>query len=127
MSIGERIQYKRKELNLTQKKLSIMTGIPITTISDYEKNKYEPNATNILKISNAIECTISWLICGKIENTEISTIELDIISMFGTLDERDKEDIIDILKMKYEKTRKRGKVSSQSEHIEENKNGSDIA
>ena len=117
MSIGNRIKHKRKELNMTQKELSDMTGIPTTTISDYEKDKYEPNATNILKISDVIKCKISWLVTGKIENFNISTTELDIISMFGTLDERDKEDILDILKMKYEKTIKRGKKLYQSEHI----------
>lgn len=105
MSIGERIRNERKTIYLTQRQLSDITGIPVTTISDYEKNKYEPNATNILKLSTALECSISWLISGKIENVKISIKELNMIRMFEDLDERDKEDILDILEMKHKKTK----------------------
>ena len=107
MTIGKRILNQRKKLKLTQKELSDMTGIPISTISDYEKDKSQPSAKNISKISKAVKSDISWLMCGEIENKNLSTIELDIINMFKALDERDKEDILDFMKIKYDKIKKR--------------------
>lgn len=46
-SIGYKIKERRIALNLTQKELSKLTGIGQSTISEWEKDTYEPTANSI--------------------------------------------------------------------------------
>lgn len=55
--------------------------------------------------------------------SNLSEIENDIIGMFRQLDERDKEDVFDSIKLKYDRSVKKGKSTSlYSTYTEENKN-----
>lgn len=56
--IGKIIKYMRNQNNISQEKLSIMTNIGRTTISDYEREKTDINFENFLKIANICDYEI---------------------------------------------------------------------
>lgn len=62
MDFGNRLRELRKQRNLSQMRLSDVSGIPQTTISDWEKSKYTPNVPQLRKIAKALEVSISELI-----------------------------------------------------------------
>ncbi|MCQ4924949.1 helix-turn-helix domain-containing protein [Tissierella carlieri] len=111
MSIGDRIRFKRKSLRLTIQELHEKTGLSIGNISDLENNKYSPSVATLLPLSKALKCSIDWLITGSnhednLQEFDCSDIEYKIIQMFRSLDERDKEDIFNLLDFKYNRTLK---------------------
>lgn len=89
MSLGERIKEKRKENRLTQKKLAdLLGGIDDSTISKWESNIYEPDATTIKRLSEILSVSPSYLISGKENSDEkISTAFYD----FDNLTDEEKE------------------------------------
>ena len=60
--IGEKIKLYRQLKNMTQKKLSELTGIHEVTIRQYEANKYSPKMINLEKIATALDVSPSDLI-----------------------------------------------------------------
>lgn len=60
--IGEKIKSYRLLKNMTQKKLSELTGIHEVTIRQYEANKYSPKMINLEKIATALDVSPSDLI-----------------------------------------------------------------
>ena len=59
------IKKKREELNLTQKELSEIVGIPQSTLSKYEKGKRQVKQNNMIKISKALKTTPQELFFEK--------------------------------------------------------------
>ena len=47
---------RRKELNMTQRDVSIASGITEATISKMERRKFNPSAKVLLKVSSALKC-----------------------------------------------------------------------
>lgn len=123
-NIGDRIKAKRKELDLTIKQVHEKTGLSVGNISDMENNKYAPSTSSLIPLSQALKCSIDWIITGsnyqedvrviEKENavSQYSEVECDLIDMFRTLKESDKEDVFEIMKLKYERTVKKGKIMS---------------
>lgn len=62
VQIGTRIKLLRKERNLKQYELSERTGIPCSTLANYENNKREPNQEQIEKIAGALGITVYKLL-----------------------------------------------------------------
>ena len=56
--IGKVIKYMRTQNNISQEKLSIMTNLGRTTISDYEREKTDINFENIEKIAKICDYEI---------------------------------------------------------------------
>lgn len=52
---------KKYTPNITQNELSKLTGIPASTISGYFAMRSTPNATNVQKLANALNCSIADL------------------------------------------------------------------
>ena len=50
--IGKTLKYMRQTNNISQEKLSLLTNIGRTTISDYEREKTDINFENIERIAN---------------------------------------------------------------------------
>lgn len=139
-SIGDRIKLRRKELNLTLKQVHEITGLSTGNLSDIENNKYAPSVVSLEPLSRVLGRSIDWIITGNDfktdESPSLSNIESDINSMFRELDDRDKEDVFDYIKMKFDKTVKKGTATSSystyTETLDEpkkdhNKKGSGIA
>ena len=60
-TLGERIRETRQRLCLTQKELSAMSGVPITTISCYEANKSDPSLFKLTCIADVLGVSLDWL------------------------------------------------------------------
>lgn len=58
MKISERIKKFREEKEITQKELSDLTGIPLTTIQKYERGIFEPKLDNLKKLIHILDMNI---------------------------------------------------------------------
>ena len=61
-TIGNRIKELRKEKNLTQKQLSTAINIAQSSISEWEKNSYEPTATAIKILAIYFDVSADYLL-----------------------------------------------------------------
>lgn len=133
MTIGERIRTRRKELNLTMKTIFEQENIKTGNLSELENDKYLPSVQTLIALSRVLECSIDWILTGKeytssdsktlnIENLKfeqgllcdgspLSNIEADLIAMFRLLPEEEREDIFDIVHLKYKRRIERKKES----------------
>ncbi|MDK2794458.1 MAG: HTH-type transcriptional regulator, cell division transcriptional repressor [Caldanaerobacter sp.] len=64
-SVGERIRYARKKNNLTIPALSKLTGLSPGNLSDLENNKSMPSSNALIKLKNALNVSIDWLLTGE--------------------------------------------------------------
>lgn len=133
MTIGERIRTRRKELNLTMKAIFERENIKTGNLSELENDKYLPSVQTLIALSRVLECSIDWILTGKeyessdsktlnIENLKfeqgllcdgspLSNVEADLIAMFRLLPEEEREDIFDIVHLKYKRRIERKKES----------------
>lgn len=56
--IGKILKYMRTQSNISQEKLSLMTNLGRTTISDYEREKTDINFENIERIAKLCDYEI---------------------------------------------------------------------
>ena len=64
MSYGERISKLRQSKNITQKELASKLYVTDKTISSWELNRTEPSIEMIIKLSEILECSASYLLYG---------------------------------------------------------------
>ena len=76
MTLCEKIVEIRKSKGITQKKLSELTGIPLTTLSRYEKTG-NIKSNNLHKIANALGVSLPELLGYTKTNNE------DLLSRFS--------------------------------------------
>lgn len=60
--IGKNIRKRRRDQDLTLKKLGEMSGLNLVQIHKYEQGKTEPGIKNLVKIAKALNCSIDDLI-----------------------------------------------------------------
>ena len=77
--IGNRIRQKRKELNLTQEKLSEILEISPTYISEIERGTGISSLATIANIAYVLELDLDYLIFG-VSNTNIDKTFSKLIS-----------------------------------------------
>lgn len=84
MNIGIRIKELRKERKITQKVLSIKTGIDQGTISNWERGRNEPDAQNRKKIADYFGVSEAELFgdfeIKNLSQRQISTNKIPVIS-----------------------------------------------
>ncbi len=73
MNLGKRISSSRKKLNLTQDSLANTLYVTNKTISSWEQNRTEPNLEMIIKLSEVLNCSASYLIYGNNTSSNIET------------------------------------------------------
>lgn len=93
MTLGERIAKIRKERGLTMNELSKLSEVSQTQISYYEADEQKPNAFFLLRIADALETSIVFLLKGDEANIfeqkmpEISTLsQSDLKSLVEHVD-----------------------------------------
>jgi transcriptional regulator with XRE-family HTH domain len=93
MSIGSRIQKRREELGLTQTDLAKRAGLKPPAISQYESGARSPSYEALVKLSNALDVTIDFLVTGESTKEEVITDQvtkvLSKIIQGLTVDKRD--------------------------------------
>lgn len=73
MNLGNRITKLRKNKNLTQDSLAEKLFVTNKTISSWESNRTEPSLETIIKLSEILECSASYLIYGDVTRSDIET------------------------------------------------------
>ena len=61
---GERIRFRRKALNLTQKAVAEKIAVSHVAISQWEKEETLPRGENLLRLAEALGCAPAWLVDG---------------------------------------------------------------
>ncbi len=90
MEIGDRIKQKRIENSLTLTQLSELTKINAGTLTKYEKGINKPTIENLIALSQKLSVSISWLIIGKEDLTNLSNDEINLLKKYNLLTEKNK-------------------------------------
>lgn len=112
-SIGERIRTRRKELHITQTQIRDATGISSGNMSGIESGKSLPSASALIELSKILDCSVDWILTGNSpisENVILSNIEEYLLNGFRALSKDDKDELIEILKMKLRKVQKENEI-----------------
>lgn len=78
---GKNITYLRKKQMITQEELAHILGITNITLSRWENGHFEPNATSIKKLCEALHCTESELLNGQPDSKVRITLSYDLNKM----------------------------------------------
>lgn len=70
MSLGEKLQYLRKEKGISQEQLAEQMTISRQAISKWELDTSIPDVENIIQISKLFDVTTDWLLMGDSEFPE---------------------------------------------------------
>ena len=104
-SIGERLKYLRTKKGITQKELSIATGIPRANLSNYENDTYKPAAAVLNILSGFFEVPKDWIlnednnskVQSQVHNEKLNELK-GLKHLDGSkVDSRDKHKILDLI------------------------------
>lgn len=73
MNLGNRIADLRKRKKWTQNDLASKIFVTDKTISSWESNRTEPSLETLVKLSELLDCSTSYLIYGDIKKNDIET------------------------------------------------------
>ena len=98
-----RLKEIRNEKNITQIRLSIAAEVSQETISAYESGKALPSAETLIKIADFLDVSIDYLLertDNPIINSSIKDEDNEIISIYHSLDKKQKEDVLTYAKIR---------------------------
>lgn len=61
---ASRLKYLRNKLGLSQEKVSILLGVNINTVQNYEAGQY-PKGEHAISLAKVLECSLDWLLLGQ--------------------------------------------------------------
>lgn len=64
-TLGARLRTIRKKRGLTQAGLAKQAGVSITTVQRAEWGTFEPRVESVMKIANALQVSVDWMLMGK--------------------------------------------------------------
>lgn len=64
-TIGQRIRQRRNELHIIQGQIQKSTGISSSYLSSIENGKNLPSAIALIELSQALACSVDWILTGK--------------------------------------------------------------
>lgn len=73
MNVGTRIKEIRMSKKMTQQDFANLLFVTDKTISSWESNRTEPSIDLIVKISEVLDCSPSYLIYGDVNKSDIET------------------------------------------------------
>ncbi|MGN7765141.1 helix-turn-helix transcriptional regulator [Paenibacillus sp. 22594] len=107
MTLGEKIKSIRKINKFNQSDFSKKIGISQGTLSELETDKYLPSLETILSLKSIFEVDLEWLLSDTTNRqhndvfmSRLADYELDLITYYRKLSEKDKQEIIQIIKIK---------------------------
>jgi Zn-dependent peptidase ImmA (M78 family)/transcriptional regulator with XRE-family HTH domain len=62
--VGNLIRKQREAMQMTVAQLAVRVGVSRNTITNYEAGKTEPNASDLVRLSRALGCTVNDLLSG---------------------------------------------------------------
>ena len=115
-TIGTRIKQRRTDLGLKQLQIKELTGISSGNLSDIENNNKLPSSRALISLSNALDCSIDWILTGesRSNNLLLNERESKLLLDFRQLDRDEQDEILGPLALKINKLNrlKRDKMSS---------------
>ena len=93
IKIGKFIAYRRKKQGWSQKQLAEQIDVTDKTISKWETGSRIPDASMLLKLSQALEIDVNELLAGEEFSTEeyLKRSESNLVNLVGELNEMDKK------------------------------------
>ena len=77
IEIGKRLKIKRKEIGITQEKLSELIDVCPSYISEIERGYSIPSLSTICKIASVLQCSLDYLVFGiTVTNADRTFVEL---------------------------------------------------
>lgn len=121
----ERIKKLKSEKKITNEKLADMTSIPLGTLSKLLAGISDsPKLVNMVAISQALGCSLDYLITGEPENTNNYTLEpaeITLVETFRALDTYGRE--MAVLVMEKEHNRVARQAAAEAERVHERARG----
>jgi transcriptional regulator with XRE-family HTH domain len=103
-AFAERLKTIRALRNLTQSELGERSGLPTSSIAQFETNARKPSFDTLRKLSKALEVTTDYLL-GTIDNPEPVAIGSALFRNYEKLSTHDQELLQNIAAMMAEKKR----------------------
>lgn len=76
--LGDKVKFLRKKMKITQQSLATIIGVSQSTIGMIEGNKQGASNDTLIKLANALNTTVDYLLSNDIEEIQIPTKNIDI-------------------------------------------------
>lgn len=134
--VGGRITKRIRGLGLKQLDICNRTGLSTTALSQYCTGKRVPDTVSLYKLSTTLGVSMEWILTGEdltpenvvpldleavkqeqgliCDGSPLSSLETDLVAMFRLLPSLEREDVFDIVHLKYKRhvEKKRGSIYS---------------
>ena len=70
LKISETLISLMREKNMTLRSLAKQSGIPLSSLSEWKKSNRNPNAEDLAKVADVMECSIHYLLFGVEDPSE---------------------------------------------------------
>lgn len=87
----ERIKELCSERNISYYRLSKLSGIPTSTLSNYMQRGNTPSIYTIQKICNALEITLSQFFSTGNKYQELTVAQKEILDIYSSLNPKERE------------------------------------
>jgi phage repressor protein C with HTH and peptisase S24 domain len=94
VTISQRIFFELKNKGKKQKELAEYTGISTSAISAWNKNNTNPAAENLSTIADFLGVSLEYLITGKEKSPSLPEDELELLTYYKELPEREQMKLI---------------------------------
>ncbi|MFP2504466.1 helix-turn-helix domain-containing protein [Buttiauxella gaviniae] len=102
MTLGQRIRQRRKDIGLSQSKLSKAAGVSDSSISLWESDTTAPRGENLHKLASVLQCSPTWILFGdedkapgepvaQDEQLQISDEERELLQLYRSLPESEQQ------------------------------------
>ena len=99
---GERLRKQRKDLGLTQKDLSIKTGIPMKRIGEVENGLHNPSLAMVYRLAKTLGITMEELTSENSCPSKCPKEEKDLVDMLDELSIEEQKKYLRYLEMRIE-------------------------
>jgi transcriptional regulator with XRE-family HTH domain len=90
-TLGQRIRAARIRMGMTQEELAEEMCITKSMISYYENDHGDMKQSMIAEFADILGTTVEYLICGVIKEPELDADSVEILKLFGAMDEKTRQ------------------------------------
>jgi len=94
------------------KRTDLYEIVPSGTLSNWKNKGQEPSAYTLYKVAVFLNVSVDWLLTGK-DSSGLSQNENELLSKYRRLEQKDRDEIIGIISLKIENSKK-GDISSST-------------
>ena len=98
MSLGLRLKQAREKKKMSQKEVSKLIGVSISSLSGYETEYRDPDTDTLTELSKIYDVSVEWLLTGKV--SKLSENESKILEELKNMDESVKLEILKFIRFR---------------------------